>query len=109
MELIVAYCTSTVCFSEPWCDRERLEYDSIFMKVRDLDDHTVVVPVDDVGLLSDQGLDIGADRACQCFQDISLFHGSALSKEKRRCGTYTITAPETLVLLQYPISLYQTP
>jgi hypothetical protein len=58
LDLIVAQSTSTACFSEPWCDRERLEYDTFFMEMRDLNDHTLSVPFDDIGLLSDQGLDV---------------------------------------------------
>jgi hypothetical protein len=83
----VAYFTGLSDFIESWDSRERLEYDPGFMKMRDLDEHLFMVPLDKIGSFSLQGYDVPCYLWSESFQGIGLFHGAVLLKEKGWCST----------------------
>lgn len=82
-DIDVAYLTGLSDFIESWGSRERFEYDTGFMKVRDLDEHLFMVPVNEIDFLSDQGLDEALLFREEGFQHVSLFHVGPFKKERR--------------------------
>ena len=59
IEHIVVDTAGTIFTFESGCGGEGLEHDTLFMEMRDLDDHLIAAPLDDVGFLSFERSDEG--------------------------------------------------
>jgi hypothetical protein len=57
VEPIVVDTAGTIFTFESGCGGEGFEHDTLFMEMRDLDDHLIAAPLDDVSFLSFEGAD----------------------------------------------------